>query len=144
MKTEIAILTSLAVLGLSTPSASAGDREWATAGKVLTGVVAGAALIKAFEPVPVYHTTAYSSVPLVQAPPPVLVQPPPVVVQPAPVVVQPGPVVVYAQPVRVQPAAVYVQPGPVYVAPRPVVRFSFGFGGHHHHHHGPPIIRVWR
>jgi len=128
MKTLVATLTSLAVLGMSAPSASAGDKEWATAGKVLTGLVAGAFIAKSFEPVPVYHAPTYYAVPVVQAPPPV--------------VVQPAPVVVYSQPVLVQPPVVYVRPVPVYVAPRPVVSFSFGFG--RHHHHGPPVFRHCR
>ncbi|MBM3837985.1 MAG: hypothetical protein FJ398_08465 [Verrucomicrobia bacterium] len=129
MKTWIATFTSLAVLGMSAPSASAGDKEWATAGKVLTGLVAGAVIAKSFEPVPVYHAPAYYAAPVVQAPPPV--------------VVQHAPVVVYPQPVYVQPRLVYVRPAPVYVAPRPVVSFSFGFGPHHHHH-GPPVFRHCR
>ncbi len=138
MKTAIATLTSLAVLGLSAPSVSAGDREWATAGKILTGVVAGAGIIKAFEPVPVYHTTTYYA-PVVHAPPPapIIVRSAPVLVQPVPVAVQRAPVIVYPQP-----APVYVHSVPVYVAPRPVVHFSVGFG--RRHHHALPVYGVCR
>jgi hypothetical protein len=129
MKTLIATLTSLAVLGMS-PSVSAGDKEWATAGKVLTGLVAGAVIAKSLEPVAVYHAPVHYAAPVVQAPPPM--------------VVQPAPVLVYPQPVYVQPSVVYVRPAPVYVAPRPVVSFSFGFGRHHHHRHEPPVFRHGR
>ena len=128
MKTLVATVTSLAVLELSAPSVSAGDREWATAGKVLTGLVAGAVIVKAFEPVPVYQATIYYSAPVAHAP--------------RPVVIQPAPVVVYAQPAFVQPAMVYVQPAPVYVVRPPVVSFSFGVG--RQHHYAPPVFRFCR
>ena len=143
MKTTIATLTSLAVLGLSAPSVSAGDREWATAGKIPTGVVAGAAIVKALEPVPVYRTTTYYA-PVVRAPSPapIIIRSAPVLVQTVPVAVQRAPVIVYPQPVFVQSAPVYVQSAPVFVTPRPVVHFSVGFG--RHHHHAPPVYRVCR
>jgi hypothetical protein len=155
-------VTTLALLGASVPRVEAGDKEWATAGKVMAGVGAGLLLAKAFEPEPVR----------VYSPPPVYVQPAPVIVsQPAPVVVQqpqvivqqPQQTVVYTQPVvqRVivqqpvvyQPAPVIYQPAPVVYAPAPVVyaapvyvgrphyrphvgfHISFGGGHHHRHHH---------
>lgn len=152
------ITTTLAVLGASLPRVEAGDKEWATAGKVMAGVGAGLLLAKAFEPQPVY------------TPPPVYVQPAPVVYQPAPVVlhqpapvvldqpvqqviVPPQPTVVHTQPVVVHqpvvyqyaPAPVVYHPAPVvyappvcppvryYRAPRPVVGFHFSIGHHHQH-----------
>src|SRR2546426_7794029 len=47
--------------------ATAGDREWATAGKILTGVVAGAVIASAIEPAPVY---TYQSATWYAPPPP--------------------------------------------------------------------------
>ena len=115
MKTAIFALTTLAMAGSSLQTATAGNREWATAGKVLTGVVAAEVVTRACEPAPVYsyQTTAY--------------YPSPAIVVPQPVYVQPAPVIVYAQPVCVQPV-------PVYVRPAPVVAFRFGFGDRHHRH----------
>ncbi|MEW6302631.1 MAG: hypothetical protein AB1705_04115 [Verrucomicrobiota bacterium] len=123
--------TAAALVAAAAPQAQAGDREWATAGKVLTGVIAGTIIAKSFEAPPVYTYEA-----TYVAPAPVVVQSAPVVVQRAPVYVAPPPVVV-AQPVYVAPAPTY------YVRPAPVVSFSFGFGhghrhyvpAHHHHHH---------
>ncbi len=140
MKKVVIALAVGGLLAASVQQSHAGDREWATAGKVLTGVVAGAIIAKSFEPQPVY---TYSSATIV-APAPVVYQPAPqVVYQPAPVVVQQAPQVVYAQPapqvfyaqpqvVYVQPAPVYVRPAPVCYAPGPVVSFRIGVG-----HHGP-------
>jgi hypothetical protein len=149
MKTTISTLVAVAVLGASAHTAFAGDREWATAGKILTGVAVGAVIAKSLEPVPTYtYSPAYYPPPVVQVQPPVYVQPapvyvpPPVYVQSAPVYVRPAPVVVYSQPVYVQPAPVYVRTAPVYYAPRPVVGFHFSFG--RSHHHGPPVYRVCR
>jgi hypothetical protein len=142
MKTIVTTLTALAIFGVSQQRATAGDREWATAGKVLTGVFAGAALARAFEPVPVYHTTTYYSAPVgyVPAPAPIVVSRP-VVVQAAPVAYSAP--VVYSTPMYVQPAPVYVVPA--YVASAPVVRFHVGFGhGHHHYHHHRPVHRICR
>ena len=113
MKTLIASLATAALLAGGTQRAAAGDREWATAGKILTGVVAGAVIASAIEPAPVYtYQTATW-----YAPPP-------------PVYVQPAPVIVYSAPVCRAPVVVFAPP-------RPVVTFSVGFGGGHHHrsHH---------
>ena len=44
MKTLIATLATAALLAGGTQRAAAGDREWATAGKILTGVIAGVML----------------------------------------------------------------------------------------------------
>lgn len=79
MKTSIALLSGLALV--SSPfvsSVSAGDREWATAGKVLTGVAAVQVLSRAFCPPPVYQTT------YVVPTTPVYVQQPQVVYAPGP------------------------------------------------------------
>jgi hypothetical protein len=144
MKTLTAILTAGAVLSLGTHTLSAGDREWATAGKILTGLVIGGAVAKALEPPQVYHapTVVYVAqppvtyVPVQAAPPPVVYVPPPrtVYVQPAPVVVHPAPVYV------VRPAPVYYYPPPTVVG----VHFSFGSGRHYHHHQYRPSHRACR
>ena len=115
MKTLIAALAMTALLAGGTQRAAAGDREWATAGKILTGLAAGVVIASAIEPAPVYaHQPATWYVP----PPPVHVQPATVVVYSTPVCVRPAPVIVFAP-------------------PRPVVSFAVGFGGGHHHrsHH---------
>ncbi len=113
MKTLIATLATAALLAGGTQRAAAGDREWATAGKILTGVVAGAVIASAIEPAPAY---TYQSATWYAPPPPVYVQPAPVVVYSTPVCLRPAPVIVLAP-------------------PRPVVGFSFGFGSHHLPHH---------
>src|SRR5438128_10517959 len=122
MKKLIETLAALAVVAGGMQKASAGDREWATAGKILTGVVAGAVIARAVEPAPVY---TYQPVTYYAPPPP-----------PAPVYVQPAPVVFYAPPVCVRPAPVVVYAAP----PPPVFSFSIGFGGGYrhwpHHRHG--------
>ena len=157
MKQMIAIFSLAAVGAASVQTAAAGDREWATAGKVLTGLVAAHTLARVLEPAPVYQTTTY------YAQPPVYVQTQPVYVQQpvtqpapqianaptvgaAPAVVYQQPVYVQTQPVYVQTQPVYFQPAPIYDAPAPcyyrppVVSFSFGFGhgGYYHRpfHHG--------
>jgi len=135
------VVTALAVCGLLLAGAQqshAGDREWATAGKVLTGVIAGAVIAKSFEPAPVYTqtTVVYQQAPVVYQPAPT------VIYQSAPVMVQPQ--VVYAQPVYVQSAPVYVRaprvvvhPAPVYCAPAPVISHHYSFG------HRPPHRFGW-
>ena len=138
MKTvPVLALATLAFAGSSLAPAHAGDREWAVAGKVLTGVVAAGVIAEAFRPAPVAATTAV----VYQAPPTVVYQAGPAVVyQPAPPPPPPPQVVYYPAPVVVAPAPVYVRPvcyRPVPVCAPPVVSVSFGFGprfGHHHHH----------
>jgi hypothetical protein len=102
-------LITIAALGATlTTQTFAGDREWATVGKVLTGVA-------------VIHVIDRIVNPPTQV---VYVQPQPVVYA-QPVVVQPAPVVYY------QPApVVYVQPQPVVV-----VHGAWGRPVHHYHHH---------
>ncbi len=75
MKTLFAILATATLLQGGTQRAAAGDREWATAGKILTGVVAGAVIAT-----------------------PVYVQPAPVVVYSTPICVRLAPVVVVGPP----------------------------------------------
>jgi len=102
-------LITIAALSATLASQTfAGDREWATVGKVLTGVVAIEAIGRIVNP-------------------PTQV----VYVQPQPVVYA-QPVVVHPQPV------VYYQPAPVvYYQPQPVVVYG-GWGRpvyHYHHRH---------
>jgi hypothetical protein len=113
MKTLMATLATAALLAGGTHRAAAGDREWATAGKTLTGVVAGAVIASAIEPAP---ACTYQPATWYVPPPLVYVQPAPVVVYAAPVCVRPAPVIVFA------PA-------------RPVVSFSIGRGYHPRSHH---------
>jgi hypothetical protein len=102
-------LITIAALSATLASQTfAGDREWATVGKVLTGVVAIEAIGRIVNP----PTQV------------VYVQPQPVVYA-QPVVVQPQPVV-------------YYQPAPVvYYQPQPAVVVYGGWGRpvHHYHHH---------
>jgi hypothetical protein len=134
------VLTAMAatLLFASAPSAVAGDREWATAGKILTGVTAGLLLSKAFEPAPV----VYHPAPVVYVSRPVIVAPPrPIVVAaPRPVVVAP-PVRIVGHPVRVAGSPVYVSRPVVHVPHRPHVRLHVGAG---RRHCGPPVCRVCR
>ena len=100
-------LITIAALGATLTSQTfAGDREWATVGKVLTGVAA-------------IHVIDRVLNPPTQV---VYVHPQPVVYS-QPVVVQPAPVV-------------YYQPAPVvYVQPAVVVHGSWGRPVYHYHHH---------
>jgi hypothetical protein len=133
----------LAVAAASVPKAQAGDREWATAGKVLTGVAVAGALHNIFAPRTEVVYTSYPQPVVVQQPvvyqqvpaQPVVAQQ--VVAQPAPVqVTQSGPtqtIVVPAQPTVVYQPVVY-QPAPVvvYAAPAPVyVGRTYYHGGFH-------------
>ncbi len=102
------LITIAALSATLTSQTFAGDREWATVGKVLTGVVAIQVIDRIVNP----PTQV------------VYVQPQPVVYA-QPVVVQPQPVVYY------QPApVVYVQPQPAVV-----VYGAWGRPVHHYHHH---------
>ena len=91
----------------------AGDREWATVGKVLTGVA-------------VIHVIDRIVNPPTQV---VYVQPQPVVYAQPVVYVQPQPVV-YVQPVVYAQTVVYAHPQPVVV-----VYGGWGRPVHHYHHH---------
>ncbi len=132
MKKVILMLTGLALVSAGVQNASAGDREWATAGKVLTGVFAGSVLFRAMQPAPVYATTVVEPAPVYYAPTPAPIAPAPTVA-PAPVVGQTQvtvvqPQVVQPQVVYVQPAPVYYAPAPTYYTPAPVVSIGFGIG----------------
>lgn len=124
MKKLAIVLTALALTAATAPRAQAGDKEWATAGKILTGVFAGSVLTRALDNhhVHTHHTTTVYTSPAAYSTP--------VYVQQAPVVYQPAPVVVQAAPVYVQPAPVYYQPAPVYYQPAPQVIY----------HHAPPVV----
>ena len=103
-------LITIAALGATLTSQTfAGDREWATVGKVLTGVAAIHVIDRVLNPPPQV----------------VYVQPQPVVYT-QPVVVQPQPVV------YVQPQVVYVQPS--YYCPPPAIVYYHGYHHHHVHH----------
>jgi len=89
----------LALAGASLQTARAGDREWATVGKVLTGVAVAGLIVAVADGhaqanvTYTYGATAYCPPP---APPPALVYcPPPVVIAPAPVMFCRAPVAVY-------------------------------------------------
>lgn len=61
MKTNIIIatITTAAVVSVSTHHVQAGQKEWATAGKILTGVVAASVIHQAMQPRVVYtHPTS--------------------------------------------------------------------------------------
>jgi len=100
------LITIASLSATLTAQTFAGDREWATVGKVLTGV----AVVQAIDRIvnPPTQVVYVQSAPVVQ---PVLVQQP-VIVQPQPVVyIQPAPVVYYTSP------SVIVYPGcptPIY------------------------------
>jgi hypothetical protein len=116
MKKMILALLALTLVGAGIQTAKAGDCGWSTAGKILTGVVAGVAISQALTPSPppqYYTAPGYSYCP----PAPVVVAPapPPVIYAPAP------PVVVYR--------------APVCVAPAPVISFRFGYGHPHYYRH---------
>ncbi len=151
MKTRMTPLLLAMALGLGAvaPRTMAGDREWAVAGKVLTGLAAASVVSRILDPAPCAGTTAvvYQQPPVyvVAQPAPVVVAHPAViapapVAPPAPVAYAvPPPTVVYATPpvVYAAPPVVYAAP-PVYVAPYPVVvpapafvhRPRWGFHGH--------------
>lgn len=112
MKKLIVVAAVLAFAGAQFQTAKAGDREWATAGKILTGVAIGAVIAGAVDSHASYSVT-YSSGPA-YCPPPRVVCPPPVVYVPQrvvyapPVVCAPPPVVVYRPPVVCAPPVRYV------------------------------------
>ena len=123
MKKIIAAITLLAIAGASIQTAHAGNREWATVGKVLTGVAAGVVIANAVDCQPASYSVTYSS----YAPAPRYCPPPAPVCAPRVVYVPaPPPVVVYQ--------------APMYYAPQPYVSFSYG-GGYRHHHRGNPHCR---
>lgn len=99
MKKMILALMTLAIVGTSVQTASAGGGGWCTAGKVLAGVTAGVVIGEGLAPRPVYYA----------APAPVY--------YPAP-----GYGYAYSYAAPAQPAVVYAAPAPVvYASPAPVV-----------------------
>jgi len=129
MKNNIA-LGLAALVALTNVKVNAGDREWATVGKVLTGVAALHVVERIICPpqpqvVYVHQPVVVQSAPVVQ-----YVPAPQVVVQTATVVhYVPAPQVVYVQ----VPQVVYVSQPVYYRQPTPVV----GVHGHNHgHNHG--------
>ena len=118
MKNNIA-LGLAALVALTNVKVNAGDREWATVGKVLTGVAA----LHVVERI-ICHPQ-----------PRIIYVNQPVVVQSAPVVQYvPAPQVVYVQqPVYVpSPQVVYVQQPVYYYQPAPVVVVHGHYHGHWH------------
>lgn len=109
---KLLIVGALLASFLLGQTVSAGDREWATAGKILTGVA-------------VIHTIDH----IVNPPRPTIIYQQPVVVQ------QP---IVYQQPVVVAAPVVYVQPTPVYYyyyyAPPPPVVVRYEYRQSHWYH----------
>ena len=153
MKVSILSLTLAAVAGAGFQSAYAGDREWATAGKVLTGVVAGSLLLRALEPCPppiyghlvcesprtVYmmpqQTTVVYQQPVVQQS---VVQTTTTTTtangeQTTTVVTQPASVMVQSTPVYMAPAPVVYAPAPVVYMPAPRPFISVGYWGGPHY-----------
>ena len=117
MKKIIVAVTVLALAGASLQTATAGDREWATVGKILTGVAVAGVVAHAIDSHPANYSVTYST----YAPAPC--PPPRVVCAPAPrVVYLPAPVVYYPQPVYVT----------HYSHPR--VQSGFGHGRSHRSH----------
>ena len=127
MKKIMLVAAVLALAGTQLQTARAGDREWATAGRVLTGLAVGAVIASAVNAQADY-SVSYSSGPgygYCPPPAPVVCAPrvvyqPPVVYVPAPVVCAPRPVVVYRPPVVCAP---------------PFVAVSYGYGKKHRHGH---------
>lgn len=113
MKKLISLVITCAILNSTILQTSAGDREWATVGKILTAVAAVSVLRVVHEPPPVVVYTQ-----------PVMYQPPVVVYTP-PVIYQP-PVVVYTQPVIYQPHPIVYMQSPVYCYPVTPSRVYYG------------------
>jgi hypothetical protein len=153
MKTKLITATTLAlVAAANVQSSMAGDREWATAGKVLTGIAAASIITRALEPRPavvyapppttvVYQTVPTTATAVVTSQPVATIPDAPtlpgapvatqtvVVQQPQPQVVYQQPQVVYAPaPVVYAPAPVVYAPAPLYCAPRVGVSFVIGGG----------------
>ena len=122
LKTLVLSLTAVALTGALVPTASAGDREWATAGKVLTGIAAVSLFSRVVEAPP-----AYACPPVVYAPRVVYAPPTPVTVCAPPVYGQPEPIVVYQNGGYYYSTPVYVRPEPYYRGRTIVVET-----GHHH------------
>jgi hypothetical protein len=108
IKKLILAATILAIVGMNLQTAKAGDREWATVGKVLTGVAAVGILANELDVHP-HYSVSYSYSEPAHCPPQT------VVYAPAPAVVcAPAPRIVYYR------AAPVIYRAPVYYAPRVV------------------------
>ena len=124
------VLTACIVSLASLQPVQAGDRGWATTGKVLTGVVAGSILLNALDcaaspPATVYYAPA----PVAYAPAAAVVyaQAPQPVVCAQPVVYAPAPAIYYSRP-----AANYYGRPMVYPYP---VAIRYGHGGARYYRH---------
>jgi hypothetical protein len=126
MKKLISLVITCAILNSTILQTSAGDREWATVGKILTAVAAVSILGVVHEPPPVvvYTQPVIYQPPVVVYTQPVIYQPP-VVVYTQPVIYQ-SPVVVYTQPVIYQPHPVVYMPSQVYCHPVTPRRVYYG------------------
>lgn len=60
MKKLTLILTTMAVAAAAVTDTRAGDREWATAGKVLAGLAAFSVVSRALEPAPAAYSNSLS------------------------------------------------------------------------------------
>jgi hypothetical protein len=120
MKKMILAVVAVAVVGMSAQTARAGDREWATAGKVLVGVAAGVAIARAVDCEPTYVSASYGSYGCsspsysVSYSTPAPCPPPRVVCAPAPVHCAPAPAVIYYPAPCPPRQVVYYTPAPVY------------------------------
>lgn len=130
MKKIIIGISLLAVVAASSQTAKAGDRDWAVAGKVLTGLFVASALNHAIADEPRCAPVYYSAPARVSynygydyCPPPA-----PRVVYQQPFYGAPAPVVVYRAPV-------YCAPAPVFYVPAPLVSFRYGYGDDAHRFH---------
>ncbi len=108
MKKLIIATLALTFVGLTTINVNAGDREWATVGKVLTGVAAGAVLAHAVNSHADVTVSYNYTTPRYCAPARVVYAPRPVVVCRPPVVCAASPALVHRVPVVVR-TPVYVQ-----------------------------------
>jgi hypothetical protein len=124
MKKTMLIAAVIAVAGMQTHTARAGDRGWATAGRISAGVAIGAASFYAVDAHAGYSVT-YSSAPTYCPPAaPVVYAPPRAVCAPVAVMCAP-PVVVYRRPV------VVYSPPVVCAPPVRVIYHSHHGRGHH-------------
>lgn len=129
MKKIILGLTMLAFVGAHVQTASAGDREWATAGKILTGVAAASIIAHAVDYQPGYYSSGYyaPAPPVYYAPPQVVYAPPPL----APWSKRSVKTVRYD---FYSTGRVVFCPPRVYVPAAPVFSFSFGGGAYYPRH----------
>lgn len=109
MKKLIVAVSVLALAGTSLHTARAGDREWATVGKILTGVAVGAVVASALDARPVHATISYTYAAPAPCPPPAVVYcPPPPLPPPVAYCPPPRQVIVY-EPVCAPPPVVVIK-----------------------------------